>query len=50
MRQCYALFAAAALFLSPALADSVLGQQANYAHELMVGEADSVDRTTSFIP
>jgi hypothetical protein len=25
-------------------------QQANYAHELMVGEADSVDRTTSFIP
>jgi hypothetical protein len=25
-------------------------QQANYAHELMVGEAESVDRTTSFIP
>ena len=25
-------------------------QQANYAHELMVGQAESVDRSTSFIP
>ena|SRR5688572_13981559 len=25
-------------------------QQANYAHELMVGQAESVDRSTSFVP
>jgi hypothetical protein len=25
-------------------------QQANYAHELMVGDMDSVDRTTVIVP